>query len=137
MSSVSSLYRRYILVCSQWSVDTTKSGRDFAVYIRKKIPELFPNGELSHISVNDIKNYEKQIESLERINKNVYFDAFKSFRVSSASGADAVECKQIISTESMKQINDLIDSGILERIKLRFGTIRFTKEKPIEQKTDN
>jgi len=123
MSSVSSLYRRYLLVCSQWSIDTTKSGRDFALYIRNKIPKIFPNGDLTELSFENIKKYDKEIESLERLNRNIYFN--KGFVETSASGLTATECNQVISTQSLQEFERLRDSGILERIKQRFGTIQF------------
>ncbi len=136
MSSVSSLYRRYLLVCSQWSIDTTKSGRDFASYLRNQIPKVFPNGELTDFSFDDIKKYEKQIQSLERINQNIHFK--HGFVKSSASGLTAHECKQIISTQSLQEFQRLKDFGILDRIKLRFGKIRFSKvdKEEDQQKTD-
>jgi hypothetical protein len=136
MSSVSSLYRRYLLVCSQWSIDTTKSGRDFGSYLRNQIPKVFPNGELTDFSFDDIKKYEKQIESLERINQNIHFK--HGFVESSASGLTADQCKQIISTQSLQEFNRLSDLGILDRIKLRFGNIRLlrTHKQEDQQKAD-
>lgn len=127
MSSVSSLYRRYLLVCNQWTIDSSKSGRDFAVYLRNQIPKLFPDLELSEIKFKDIQKYEKEIESLERLNNNIYYKQNIGFVSSSATGLTANECKQIISTQSLEDLNNLKDSGLLDRIKQTFGTIRFTK----------
>ncbi len=136
MSSVSSLYRRYLLVCSQWSIDKTKSGRDFALYLRNQIPKVFPNGELTDFSFDDIKKHEKQIESLERINQNVHFK--HGFVKSSASGLTADECKQIISTQSLQEFERLRHLGILDRIKIRFGNIPFSRvgKEEDQQKAD-
>lgn len=133
MSSVSSLYRRYLLICSQWSIDTTKSGRDFGTHLRHKISKLFPNLELTQIGFNDLKQLESQIESLERLNKNTYFKP--TFIESSATGLTAEECKKVISTETLEQLEE-IDKSLLNRIKLTFGAIRFSDPSDQSSQTD-
>ena len=131
MSSVSSLYRRYLLVCSKWSVDTTKSGRDFGTHLRERLLKLFPNSELTSINSNDLKDLEKQIESLERLNKNVYFRP--TFLETSSTGLSADECRQVLSTENLNHLEEVFDSSTLNRIKLTFGSIRFLKRDQKEE----
>ncbi|CAG2121086.1 unnamed protein product [Medioppia subpectinata] len=126
MSSVSALYRRYLLVCNQWSIDTTKSGRDFGTHLRQLIPKLFPNSELTQIKTNELKSLDQRIQSLERLNKNLYFKP--SFQSSSASGLTVDECKQSISTDNLKQLAIDYDLSTFDRIKLTFGSIRFTNK---------
>ena len=131
MSSVSSLYRRYLLVCSKWSIDTTKSGRDFGTHLRELIPKLFPNSELTSIDSNDLKDLEKQIESLERLNKNVYFKP--TFLESSASGLTADDCKTVLSTKSLQELEHIFDSSALNRLKRTLGSIRFLRTQDSEE----
>ena len=131
MSSVSSLYRRYLLVCSKWSIDTTKSGRDFGTHLRQQIPKLFPNSDLSSIDSNELKRLEKQIESLERLNKNVYFRPI--FLEVSATGLTADECKGVLSTKSLEELEQKFDSSVLNRLKRTFGSIRFLRSKDTEE----
>src|SRR5581483_2384405 len=91
------------------------------------IATLFPQGDLTPI--DDLSKLEKDVSSLERICQNSHY---KSQSVSSsASGCDASECQQIISTEALKQLNESSERGVLERLKLLLGS---TKHSEVEAK---
>ncbi|XP_054164031.1 ubiquinol-cytochrome-c reductase complex assembly factor 2-like [Oppia nitens] len=123
MSSVSALYRRYLLVCNQWSIDTTKTGRDFATHLRQELQKLFPKAELTDLKTNELKDLEENIAALERLNRNIYFKP--TFYESSASGLTADECKRVISTEGLKELEIQFDRSFVSKFKDTFGSIRF------------
>ena len=123
MSTSSLLYRRYLALCNQWGIDSTKTGRDFGHYLRTKINTLFPQGEFSE--VKDITALDKKISAFERLANNKYYKP--TIVNSSASGLTVEECQNILGTESLKYLEELDKKGIIGRIKLSFGGIKYSE----------
>ncbi|CAL1265646.1 unnamed protein product [Larinioides sclopetarius] len=109
------LYKNYLRVCEKWGVDPTKKGRDLGEFIRQQIGKEFSQGEASNIQ--NLKECEKKLESLNRLASNHYGKQFKRSKYATATGLSLEECKQLLSTEGLERINRS-KLSILERVKI-------------------
>ncbi|GIX71578.1 ubiquinol-cytochrome-c reductase complex assembly factor 2 [Caerostris extrusa] len=97
------LYKGYLRVCEKWGIDATKKGRDLGEFIRQQVAKEFSKGEASNIQ--NMKECEKKLESLNRLVNNHYGNMYKRSKYATASGLTLEQCKEVLSTESMKIIN--------------------------------
>ncbi|XP_055387576.1 ubiquinol-cytochrome-c reductase complex assembly factor 2 [Condylostylus longicornis] len=103
-------YQRYIKILEKWPIDKTKPGRDLAERIRQHLqiladPTVVPKESLSF--------YKNQLDSLERLSKNTYGNKYKRIYNSSATGLDASQCKQVLSSDFLKLMNE--EKGIFSK----------------------
>ncbi|GBN22985.1 Ubiquinol-cytochrome-c reductase complex assembly factor 2 [Araneus ventricosus] len=109
------LYKNYLRVCEKWGVDSTKKGRDLGEFIRQLVAKEFSRGEAS--TIQNLKECEKKLESLNRLASNYYGKQFKRSKYVSATGLSLEECKQVLSTEGLEKINRS-KLSFLEKVKL-------------------
>ncbi|KAF8773949.1 ubiquinol-cytochrome-c reductase complex assembly factor 2-like [Argiope bruennichi] len=109
------LYKNYLRVCEKWGVDPTKKGRDLGEFIRQQVAKEFNRGEASNIQ--NLKECEKKLESLNRIASNYYGKQFQRSKYATATGLTLEECKQVLSTEGLQKINRS-KLSFLERVKI-------------------
>lgn len=77
--------------------------RDLGEQIRKHIKDLSSPATLT-TEVSD--NITKQIDSLERLTKNVYAKKYQRIHDSTATGLTAQQCNQVLSSEFLQYINE-------------------------------
>jgi hypothetical protein len=118
------LFKRFSNLCLKWPKDGTKLGRDYGEYFRDQLIRHFPHGEQSQIK--DITEVERELVSLERLANNQYYNE-NPLKRSSASGLEAWACKQAISNEGIKLLDD-DEKSVINRL---FGSlsIRFSASK--------
>uniref|UniRef100_A0A2L2YDI3 Mitochondrial nucleoid factor 1 n=1 Tax=Parasteatoda tepidariorum TaxID=114398 RepID=A0A2L2YDI3_PARTP len=109
------LYKGYLRLCEKWGVDVTKKGRDLGEVIRQQVAKEFSRGEATNIS--NLKECEKKLESLNRLASNYYGTKYKRGKYVSASNLTLEQCREVLSTEGLKRIEESKYS-IFERIKL-------------------
>lgn len=97
------LYKSYLRLCEKWGVDSTKKGRDLGEFIRQQVGKEFSQGGASNIS--NVKECEKKLESLNRLASNHYGNKYKWNKGATASTLTLDECKAVLSTDALKQIN--------------------------------
>lgn len=100
-------YRKFFRLCEEWPLDNTKHGRDLAVVIRQKIAEAFKMGETSRLP--DEAKCDRAYESLQKLNTDFYRTKYSSQTVTRNAGATGVsykDCKVIMSTDVMKELQD-------------------------------
>lgn len=107
------LYKRFINLCQKWPKDDTKYGRDFGEYFRVKINAEFPHGEVSH--VRDPGKLDEALSALERIANNNYFNE-NSLKRSSASGLEAWACREAVSTDNLKTLQEQEETSLIKKL---------------------
>ena len=129
------LYRRWMTLCKNWGVDTTKQGRDLGQHIRNQVAEQFKHGEMTKIP--DAKDCEDKLKCLERICADKYFKSTDS-EMPSSTGATGEESYAMISNEGLDQFEDFANQTAYERLKLELS-IKFSKmiRSKEDQKTYN
>ncbi|XP_035219391.1 ubiquinol-cytochrome-c reductase complex assembly factor 2-like [Stegodyphus dumicola] len=110
------LYRGYLRVCEKWGVDSSKKGRDLGEFIRTQVAKEFAQGEAT--SISQFKDCEKKLESLNRLVSNHYKNQYQFKKSTAASRLTYEECKQILSTEGLKNLNEQ-KLGFIEKVKLK------------------
>ncbi|XP_041084655.1 ubiquinol-cytochrome-c reductase complex assembly factor 2 [Polyodon spathula] len=112
-------YRRFLRLCEEWPVDETKRGRDLATFLRQKVALAFREGESTQIA--DPEKCDQMYESLARIHANVYKEKFPRVRDTSFTGVTVEECRVVLATDSMQQMEDM-KKGIWTKLKERFSS---------------
>lgn len=131
--STRELYRRFLSLCRKWPTDEQKTGRDYGEMFRKQISSKFPQGELT---INESpKELEKGLSALERLANNSYYNE-NPLQRSTASGLEAWACREIISNESMKILQDEDHASVLSRLKHALS-IKFSTLAPHKSKKDS
>lgn len=122
------LYKRFISLCQKWPKDEQKVGRDYAEHFREQLSAHFPHGESS--TVKDPKIVEEYLTSLEKIANNIYYNE-KPLKRSSASGMELWVCRNAVSNEGLRLIQEQEESTLIGRLKQSLG-IKYKKD--MEQK---
>lgn len=117
------LYKRFTSLCQKWPKDESKAGRDFGEYFRKELSDFFPQGELSQ--VKDAQKFEAKLEPLERIVSNQYYNE-KQLKRSSASGLEGWACREAVSNEGIRAVQEQDETSLIQRLKNALN-VRFTK----------
>ncbi|XP_046880855.1 ubiquinol-cytochrome-c reductase complex assembly factor 2 [Hypomesus transpacificus] len=97
-------YRRFLKLCEEWPRDESKKGRDLGTVLRQRVAHAFREGENTQIS--DPEKCDQMYESLARINTNVYRERFPRIRDTSFTGVTLEECKMLLATGSMQQMDE-------------------------------
>ncbi|GFR01262.1 ubiquinol-cytochrome-c reductase complex assembly factor 2 [Trichonephila clavata] len=98
------LYKNYLRLCEKWGVDASKKGRDLGEFIRQQVAKEFAQGEAS--TVQDIKECEKKLESLNRLASNHYGKKFPWNDKSTVCGLSVDDCRKVLSTENLKLLSE-------------------------------
>ncbi|MBN3295124.1 ubiquinol-cytochrome-c reductase complex assembly factor 2 [Amia ocellicauda] len=112
-------YRRFLRLCEEWPRDETKTGRDLGTFLRQKVALAFREGESTQIA--DPEKCDQMYESLSRINCNVYKDKFPRLRDTSFTGVTVEECRMVLATDSMQQMEDA-KKGMWKKLMQRFSS---------------
>lgn len=115
MSSSKELYRRFQSLCQRWPVDKGKSGRDLGEYYRQHFAKVFPHGQLS--SLEDIKLIEAQIEALENVASNKYYNVSTLLK-STSTGLEPTICDQAMTNEGLEQAKELNEQSVIQQLKM-------------------
>lgn len=108
------LYKRFANLCQKWPTDDTKLGRDYAQYFRQQFANYFPQGE--HSQIKNSQMIESQLNALERIAKDAYFNE-NLLKKSSASGLEAWACKTAVSNEFLKIVKERDDNVLVNKLR--------------------
>ena len=103
-------------LCERWRMDPSKKGRDLGEFIRHQVLKEFSHGETSKI--NDLKDCEKKLDCLNRLANNYYGKKFPRKAIRTASGLTLEQCQEVLSTESLKVLQEQ-NLGIIDQLKLR------------------
>lgn len=108
------LFKRFTNLCQKWPKDESKTGRDYGEYFRAQLSSYFPQGELSEIK--DARNLERSLSALERLSDNRYYNE-NTLKRSSATGLEGWACKEAISNEGLKSLQEPDEGSLLERLR--------------------
>lgn len=108
------LFKRFTNLCKKWPKDETKAGRDYGEFFRQELSGFFPQGELSQ--VKDVEKLEIGLKSLERIASNHYYGE-NPLKRSSASGMEAWACREAVSNEGIKSVQEQDETSLIKRLK--------------------
>ncbi|KAI1897156.1 hypothetical protein AGOR_G00080290 [Albula goreensis] len=111
-------YRRFLKLCEEWPKDETKKGRDLGTFLRQRVALAFREGENTQIS--DPEKCDQMYESLARINGNFYRERFPRAKDTSFTGVTVEECRLLLSTESLQQMNE--KKGLWKTMMERFSS---------------
>lgn len=111
----SGLYRRFVNICKKWPLDESKPGRDYGQVMRDQFGQYFSMGEMS--SIKNPKELDKQLAALERLADNHYCSQRPDVKKTSSSGLEPTICRDIVSTESLLELQKEEDSEILARLR--------------------
>lgn len=117
-------YRKFLKLCEEWPIDTSKQGRDLAVAIRQTVADAFRKGENTPIA--DPAKCDRDYESLQKLNTNYYrnkYTSSSSRRTLGATGLSLDECRTVMSTESLEELK-YEDLGFLAKLKRTFTVDR-------------
>lgn len=125
-------YRRFLKLCEEWPRDESKKGRDLGTFLRQRVAHAFREGENTQIS--DPERCDQMYESLVRINSNVYRERFPRLRDTSFTGVTVEECKMLLATGSMQQMDEE-KKGLWKTLMERFSSKapEDSPEKPSEK----
>ncbi|XP_062325173.1 ubiquinol-cytochrome-c reductase complex assembly factor 2 [Osmerus eperlanus] len=112
-------YRRFLKLCEEWPRDESKKGRDLGTVLRQRVAHAFREGENTQIS--DPEKCDQMYESLARINTNVYRERFPRIRDTSFTGVTLEECKMLLATGSMQQMDEE-KKGLWKTLMERFSS---------------
>lgn len=93
------LYRRFLQLCEEWPVDSTKAGRDLGTYIREKVAKGFRQGEASVVNQEEC---EQNYDSLSKINSSYYRTLYPRVKTHNVTGTTLEECRLVVSSDSLK-----------------------------------
>lgn len=116
--SAASMYKNYMRLCERWRIDPTKKGRDLGEFIRQQVVKEFSLGEATKI--NDLKECEKKLNSLNRLANNYYGKKFPRKAARTASGLTREQCQDVLSTESLKILQEQ-NLSIIDQFRLRLS----------------
>lgn len=118
--TMSSRYKLFMRLCSEWPIDATKTDRDFGMFLRKTVVERFKQGEATPINQADC---DRQFSALQKINTNFYKEKYKTrdYKTSS-SGLTLEQCNEYLSTSNIENMPetgkpDLSESSVDDKVK--------------------
>ncbi|GAB1611340.1 ubiquinol-cytochrome-c reductase complex assembly factor 2-like [Argonauta hians] len=117
---MSSNYRRFLTLCKNWPVDSTKTAeKELAVYLREKVAEAFRYGDATRIA--DPAKCENIFESLQKLSSDHYLNKYKLDKpyVIASCKATLDECKTVLSQEGTEVINES-DASVVDKVKSLF-----------------
>uniref|UniRef100_A0A8D0H1N8 Mitochondrial nucleoid factor 1 n=1 Tax=Sphenodon punctatus TaxID=8508 RepID=A0A8D0H1N8_SPHPU len=117
-------YRRFLKLCEEWPVEETKRGRDLGTFLRQRVAQAFREGE--HAQISDPENCDQMYESLARIHANYYKNKYPRLRDTSFTGVTVEECKMILATDSLKQLEE--KKGTWKKLREKFSAKNFEQE---------
>lgn len=107
------LYKRFLDVVENWTVDQTKHGRDYAVILRHQFVKTF--SQAGNSPVPDPVELERKIIALEKIAGNKFYNETPKKR-SSSTGLEIWACTESVSTDSLEQFREQSDETLLRRL---------------------
>ena len=112
-----SLYLKYLQIISRWPIDASKEKRDISLHIRSRIGVLFPKGELSQLSTEQLSRANAEIEALERIINNISKNQYITFsdKYVSATGIGKENLNKVSSTKFIDEFNQFQELGVFKR----------------------
>lgn len=119
------LYKRFTNLCQRWPKDESKTGRDYADFFRVQLSKYFQHGELGQ--VEDPRALEATLSSLERLANDAYFNE-NQLKRGSASGLEAWACKDAISNEAIRQLQEEDEATLIDRLRNKLN-VRFLASK--------
>lgn len=127
------LYRRFVNICQIWPRDSTKAGRDFGEHFRQILSSKFPHGDLGE--VKDKSYVESAISALETIANNVHFNS-NVLKRSSSTGLEAWACREAVSTECLRQLQEQEESTLIKRLQSTLSMSYKESENKVEKIED-
>ncbi|KAI1301575.1 Ubiquinol-cytochrome-c reductase complex assembly factor 2 [Halotydeus destructor] len=124
--SAASLYHRYVKLCSSWSIDATKSGRDLGTFLRERLLKDFKEAEFTQLSAVDYAIKEKQIKSLENLSQDLYYKP-PGAKTATATGATLDECTAAVSTAAMEELKAQGKESFVSRLKNELDQVKFLR----------
>ena len=97
------LFKEFVVLFRSWPVDSTKSGRCVAEYIRKMFNQSFKQGELSTVDTN---YWSQVLNDLRPIADNVYAAKYPRQRAVGSLGLGKEQCKLAVSNTALKFYDD-------------------------------
>ena len=97
------LFKEFIVLFRSWPIDSTKSGRCVAEYLRKIFNQSFKQGELSTV---DTKYWNKILRDLRPIADNEYAVKYPRQRAVGSLGLGKEQCKLAVSNAAFKFYDD-------------------------------
>ncbi|XP_048873014.1 ubiquinol-cytochrome-c reductase complex assembly factor 2 isoform X2 [Brienomyrus brachyistius] len=113
-------YRRFLKLCEEWPRDESKKGRDLGTFLRQRVALAFREGENTQIS--DPEKCDQMYDSLVRINNNYYKEKFPRVKDTSFTGVTVEECRLLLSTGSMQQMDEEKKKGLWKTLMERFSS---------------
>ncbi|XP_012670465.2 ubiquinol-cytochrome-c reductase complex assembly factor 2 [Clupea harengus] len=113
-------YRRFLKLCEEWPRDESKKGRDLGTFLRQRVAHAFREGENTQLS--DPEKCDQMYESLARINSNMYREKFPRVKDTSFTGVTVEECRMLLSTGNMQQMDEEKKKGLWKTMMERFST---------------
>lgn len=107
-------------LCSEWPIDSTKTDRDFGMFLRKIVVERFKQGEATQINQADC---DRQFYALQKINTNFYKEKYKTREYkTSSSGLTLEQCNEYLSTSNIENMPankepDFSESSVEDKVK--------------------
>ncbi|KAH0618799.1 hypothetical protein JD844_018276 [Phrynosoma platyrhinos] len=95
-------YRRFLKLCEEWPVEETKRGRDLGTFLRQR----GFHWSFVFLQIPDPVTCDEMFESLVRIHTNYYKTKYPRLRDSSFTGVTVEECKMVLATDSLKQMEE-------------------------------
>ncbi|XP_032740752.1 ubiquinol-cytochrome-c reductase complex assembly factor 2-like [Rattus rattus] len=114
-------YRRFLKLCEEWPVDETKRGRDLGAYLRQRVAQAFWEGENTQIA--EPEACDQMYESLARLHSNYYKHKYPRPRDTSLSGLSVEEYKQILSTDTLEEFQEM-NKSVWRKLQEKFEPTR-------------
>lgn len=111
MAAATGCFKRILQVLEKWPVDETKVGRDLGQYLREKVNKAYKTNQFEA----DIKYWDQQYLSLEKLVKNEYSKKFPRLLNSSATGLTREQCQIALSNEFLEE-NSKENQSIFKRL---------------------
>lgn len=110
-------YRRWLLLCKNWGVDSSKSGRDLGEHIRKEVGIAFRDGEMTRSpGGRSLAECEERLVSLERIANNKFY-RMTDAELPTASGGTQEELQMMVSNEGLEVAKMMYEQKTIDILK--------------------
>ena len=109
-------YAKCLRLLEKWPLDASKAGRDLGGEVREWVFRTFANGE--NTPLKDPAHVDKTIAAMSRIINDEARKLYKTdtnIRLGAVS-ASAVQCRQLISTETMAKFEDRYHRSLWRRL---------------------
>jgi len=104
-----SKYKEFVRLLEKWPRDPTKEGRDLAMYLREWFATRFRHGETTKINHSEVSEV---LQSLSIIASDRHRETYKVSEAFVATGAAREHCRQIISSEMLKLMQQDAESPL-------------------------